>query len=61
MPRPKHYRRGVKDFLASFVVGETKPCDTTLLYESVKQTASRMKRDYGCVYQFNGYLITRIQ
>ena len=61
MIKRKPYRRGVKRYLASFEVGETRTCDESLVYASVKQIASRMKRDYGCVYTFDGKTITRLQ
>ena len=48
----KPYHKGVKEYLASFQVGESRVQDEELRYGSLRATASRLFRDYGCKFTF---------
>ena len=67
--RPKNYRspykRGAKEYLTSFKVGETKKYDGRFRYQSLRSIATRLKNDFGCAFVFSttyeGKYITRVQ
>lgn len=48
----KTRRRGVKEYLTSFKVGETREYDGKLRYDSLRSVASHYKHDFGCVFVF---------
>lgn len=50
--RRKQRRRGVKEYLTSFKVGETREYDGKLRYDSLRSVASHYKHDFGCVFVF---------
>ena len=45
-------RRGVKEFLVSMEIGETRRDDGSLNWASVRRIACMLKRDYGCDFVF---------
>ena len=56
------YRMGIKHYLSTFVVGETRTLDKPFPWGSVKSTASAMKREFGCKFKlsFKKQTITRL-
>ena len=52
MQKRSPQRRGVKDYLVSMEVGETRRDDGSLNWTSVRQIACMLKNDYGCEYVF---------
>lgn len=49
----KPYKKGLKEYLASFSVGEKREYDRTFAWRSIMGIASVMKRDFGCVFKMN--------
>lgn len=59
------YKRGTKEYLTSFQVGETKKYDGAFRYTSLRSMATHLKKDFGCLFCFfttsEGKFITRIK
>lgn len=51
-PRAK-YRRGVKNYLSSFNVGETKEYTEEFRWNSLRSVSCKLKNDFGCQFLFN--------
>lgn len=49
----KTYSIGLKDYLASYEVGEIREYKETFDWHSLRSVASRMSRDYGCLFSFS--------
>lgn len=49
----KPYKRGLKEYLGSFSVGEKREYDKVYAWRSIMGMASVMKRDFGCVFKMN--------
>lgn len=49
----KPYKKGLKEYLASFSVGEKREYDKVYAWRSIMGIASVMKRDFGCVFKMN--------
>lgn len=60
-------KRGVKEYLVSMEVGETRRDDGSLNWASVRRIAHMLKDDYGCEYvfrtshRFNYRQVTRVK
>ncbi len=48
----KTYSRGLKDYLRSYKVEELREYKETFDWRNLQCVASRMQRDYGCVFRF---------
>ena len=46
----KPYKLGLKAFLASFEIGETRVIKDEFTWDGIRTTASRLKREYGCQF-----------
>ena len=61
----QRYKWGVKNYLTSFKVGETRKYDGRYRYDSLRSQAVKLKKDYGCLFGFytssEGKFITRIK
>ena len=59
------YKRGAKEYLTSFQVGETRKFDGSFRYGSLRSMATHLKKDFGCLFCFfttsEGKFITRIR
>lgn len=59
------YKRGTKEYLTSFQVGETRKFDGSFKYGSLRSMATKLKADYDCLFCFcttpEGKFITRIK
>ena len=53
------YARGLKDYLANFEIGEIREYKDKFDWHSLRTTASRMSRDYGCLFSFASQGIRR--
>lgn len=49
----KPYKWGAKAFLSSFEVGECREYHEDFEWKSLISIASRMKKDFGCIFFFN--------
>lgn len=52
------YRRGAKEYLSSFSVGEVREWDGYFPWSSLRSTACLLKRDFGCKFKFASELGT---
>ena len=52
------YRRGAKEYLSSFSVGEVREWDGYFPWSSLRCTATLLKRDFGCAFKFMSVLGT---
>lgn len=48
----KTYARGLKDYLATYEVGEIREYHEAFDWHNLRSVASRMSRDYGCLFSF---------
>ena len=44
------YKWGLKAFLSSFEIGETRVIKDGFTWDGIRTTASRLKREYGCQF-----------
>ena len=49
----KPYKKGLKEYLASFSVGEKREYDKVYAWRSIMGIASVMKKDFGCVFKLS--------
>lgn len=48
----KTYVRGMKEYLGTYEVGEIREYNEIFDWHNLRTVASRMKRDYGCLFSF---------
>lgn len=49
----KPYKKGLKEYLASFSVGEKREYDRSYAWRSIMGVASVMKKEFGCVFKMS--------
>lgn len=61
----KPYQFGVKEYLASFIVGESRVHEGPLVWDSLRSVASKMKSQFGVQFAFSTikgiHYITRLK
>ena len=59
----KQNQKGIKEYLSSFKVGETRIYDDTYTWESLRENAGKLKLVFGCAFKFSlpDKTITRIR